>query len=500
MSRKIKGDLTVENDLTVDNELGLSAEATERALQLDASGKVKSSAVTSTELGYLSGVTSAIQTQLDAKAEEIDVVLRDGTQAFTGDQSMGGNRLTNLAAPVDANDAARKIDVDTAAAGIKVKAPVDVVSLVDITLSGEQTIDGVLTSTSRVLVAGQTDPVENGIYVSAAGAWTRATDFDGAPNGEVQEGNVVLVQLGTVYSDTLFILNNSNAADPTSIAVGTDEIEFTVYSRAESVQAGDGLDKTGLTLSVDVSDFAGFGLEDDGTNNLRVSAAAAGTGLTGGGGVALAIDFDTTGEKAVSADVLASTATGEGASLIGVEDSAANFTGTTVEAVLAELQSNIDTKQDDVITTQGDIIVGDVSGEAERLAIGASGTVLRSNGTTASWQPLSSPGDIAETSFAGANNQSLAANVTGLSFANATVRSFKVHGSIHVDATSDLFEEFELHAIQRGADWVMSDSRTGDDTLVTFTITNAGQIQYTSGNYTGFVSLTIKFRAITTSV
>jgi len=41
--------------------------------------------------------------------------------------------------------------------------------------------------------------------------------------------------------------------------------------------------------------------------------------------------------------VLASTTNGEGASLIGVEDSAGNFTGADVEAVLAEIQSTIDT-------------------------------------------------------------------------------------------------------------------------------------------------------------
>jgi hypothetical protein len=40
---------------------------TDRALTSNGSGKVAVSAVTSTELGYVSGVTSAIQTQLDAK-------------------------------------------------------------------------------------------------------------------------------------------------------------------------------------------------------------------------------------------------------------------------------------------------------------------------------------------------------------------------------------------------------------------------------------------------
>ena len=43
-----------------------------RALVSDASGKVAVSAVTSTELGYLDGVTSNVQTQLDGKQETLD--------------------------------------------------------------------------------------------------------------------------------------------------------------------------------------------------------------------------------------------------------------------------------------------------------------------------------------------------------------------------------------------------------------------------------------------
>ncbi len=48
----------------------------------------------------------------------------------------------------------------------------------NITLAGLQTIQGlVLASGDRVAVAGQTDPVLNGIYIAASTAWTRATDF-----------------------------------------------------------------------------------------------------------------------------------------------------------------------------------------------------------------------------------------------------------------------------------------------------------------------------------
>ena len=61
------------------------------------------------------------------------------------------------------------------------KTDVDLVSQGNtLTLSGEQTIDNVLTSTSRILVKDQGDPAANGIYVTSAGAWTRATDLDDA--------------------------------------------------------------------------------------------------------------------------------------------------------------------------------------------------------------------------------------------------------------------------------------------------------------------------------
>jgi hypothetical protein len=54
--------------------------------------------------------------------------------------------------------------------------------------------------------------------------------------------------------------------------------------------AADGLMKdASQNLAVDVSDFAGTGLEDDGSENLRIAASAAGDGLTGGAGSALAV-------------------------------------------------------------------------------------------------------------------------------------------------------------------------------------------------------------------
>jgi hypothetical protein len=111
-----------------------------------------------------------------------------------------------------------------------------------------------------------------------------------------------------------------------------------------------------------------------------------------------------------------------------------------------------------------------------------------------------SAGDIGQTSFSAANNQASAANVTSLAFANGVVRSFEALVSVHIDATSDLMEQFILNGIQKSGSWEMTVQSRGDTSGVAFSITSGGQVQYTSTNVSGFVSNTIKFRAIVTGV
>lgn len=66
------------------------------------------------------------------------------------------------------------------------------------------------------------------------------------------------------------------------------------------------------------------------------------------------------------------------------------------------------------ITTQGDLIVGDSTGSAARLGIGANGTVLSSNGTTASWQ----------TPSVGAESWTVLAGPLNLSGSTTSITSF----------------------------------------------------------------------------
>lgn len=107
--------------------------------------------------------------------------------------------------------------VDNLIDGLKWKQSVKVATTGNITLSGEQTIDGVLTSANRVLVWQQSTPSENGIWVSAAGAWTRAAD---ASTGTELVSAAVNVEAGGTYADIEFVNTNN------SINLGVDNITF----------------------------------------------------------------------------------------------------------------------------------------------------------------------------------------------------------------------------------------------------------------------------------
>jgi hypothetical protein len=113
---------------------------------------------------------------------------------------------------------------------------------------------------------------------------------------------------------------------------------------------------------------------------------------------------------------------------------------------------------------------------------------------------LKSTGDISEMSFSMENNEPLPTSITGLSFDTGIVRSFEAVISIKIDADTDLFEELVVSGIQKSSGWDISIRSVGDNTGVSISITNLGQLQYTSPNFTGFVSGVMKFRALTTSI
>lgn len=111
-----------------------------------------------------------------------------------------------------------------------VRAPLTPVALstaANIALSGEQTIDGVLTAASDVLVRAQTNPAQNGIYTTGAGAWTRRADAD---TGDELYLRSVLVLAGTARAGTSW--RCANTAAP---AIGTDPVTWVQVSISDTV-------------------------------------------------------------------------------------------------------------------------------------------------------------------------------------------------------------------------------------------------------------------------
>jgi hypothetical protein len=105
------------------------------------------------------------------------------------------------------------------------------------------------------------------------------------------------VGLGTLASSTTFSrfpLASSNSNALVNFSVGTKHVDLFFSATRIAALAGDGLQETSIGgLGIDVSDFAGTGLEDDGSENLRIAASAAGDGLTGGAGSPLAVGSGT---------------------------------------------------------------------------------------------------------------------------------------------------------------------------------------------------------------
>lgn len=206
-------------------------------------------------------------------------------------------------------------------------------------------------------------------YVLSHDGGAPHADYDGASAGDVVEFNGTVWEattptLGTFISvdsfdDRLFYWGGAawdqKYFEATTASTGLTKVGFDIRLDASSAGAGLGFSTGVLSVNVDDSTI------EINTDTLRVKALGittnelaatsvtaaklgsdvAGTGLTGGNGSAIAIDFDTTGTKAVAASVLASTTNGEGASLIGVEDSGGNYTATTVEGVLTEIDGRL---------------------------------------------------------------------------------------------------------------------------------------------------------------
>lgn len=113
---------------------------------------------------------------------------------------------TQIAAELDRRDEKQSVLVATV-------APL-------VALSGLQAVDGInLTAGARVLVKDQAAGKDNGVYLAAAGNWTRTTDADSGV--DMTPGMLVPVEQGTVNGDSVWQLTTDGA-----IIIGATPLAF----------------------------------------------------------------------------------------------------------------------------------------------------------------------------------------------------------------------------------------------------------------------------------
>lgn len=243
--------------------------------------KIHDGTISNTEFGYLNGVTSAIQTQIDSKLTASNN-LSDITTASTARTNLGlgdmatqsassvaitGGSVTGMGSPSSGSDVATKTYVDNLVAGLKTRIITRVATTANVDLTADlqngDTIDGItLVTGDKVLVKNQSSASANGIYdVVASGTATRNTDYDTIAE---LAGQIVVVQEGTTNGDTIYLCTTD-----TDATLGSSDITFTIIEPAN----------TGTVTSVAVADsgsseftITGSPVTSSGTISLAVNS------------------------------------------------------------------------------------------------------------------------------------------------------------------------------------------------------------------------------------
>jgi len=232
-----------------------------KAVISNSSGKIAVSTTSDTELGYVSGVTSAIQTQLDGKLVKTSN-LSDLTSASTARTNLGlgtiatqnassvtltGGTITGLGDPSASSDAATKNYVDNLVTGLRTRVIARVASTANVIiasgLENGDVIDGVtLVTGNRVLLKNQTTTSQNGLYtVVASGTASRDTEFDII--SEIA-GQLILVSEGTTNADLMFLCTTD-----TSATLGSSAISYTqVFPSAGGTVTSVGISGSEFTI------------------------------------------------------------------------------------------------------------------------------------------------------------------------------------------------------------------------------------------------------------
>ena len=301
---------------------------------------------------FRSLVAADVPTLTAAKVSDFDTQVRTNR---VDQLTSATNPVTGVTPTADAHFATKGY-VDGVSQGLDIKDSVKVATTANITLSGTQTIDGVAVSADeRVLVKNQSTASQNGLYLCKASTWVRTDDLAA---GVDAAGMFTFVEQGSTNADQGFVCSS----DKGSAVVGTNNLSYTQFSGGGNLTAGDGLDKSGNELSVDLKGNGGLVIE---STELAVDLAA--SSITG----TLAVSDGGTGATSASA---ARTALGLaiGTNVQAYDADLDNLSGcqSGASAALALLTSTEVGILDGatVTTTELNILDGDTSASSTTLA------------------------------------------------------------------------------------------------------------------------------------
>lgn len=177
-------------------------------------------------------------------------IYTNNTMSIGGTLDMNNHYIQNVLSPVNDDDVATKSYVDNVSSGINPLNDVTLASTENITISSLPTsIDGTTLSSlddgTRILLKDQDTTGENGVYTYSSGTLTRASDMNAV--SEAVKGTYIYILSGTDNAETSWVVSTA----PTTYSSGNfDQLSFTKYIISGTFTAGDGLQKSGNTISI----------------------------------------------------------------------------------------------------------------------------------------------------------------------------------------------------------------------------------------------------------
>ena len=345
----------------------------------------------------LAGITELTVDNLNFNGNEISATTGDISlnPSEGGTVDVNGNRITGLAEPLNASDAATKGYVDAVAEGLHVHAsahalvatPLATVtggavvydngtggvgatltlsSAIDIA-GGDLDGDTDIVAGDRIIIAGEANAAHNGIYVlTSTTVLTRAADFD-TPT-EMSGGDFIFVTHGNQYADTGWVLG-----EPV-LSVGNTAVQWIQFSGAGSLTAGEGITQSGTEFSVNVAAEGGIEIS---AGDLQLKSTVAGAGLTYTSGVVAVVGTDDRMTVTADAIDIASTYIGQASITTLGTITTGTWNGNTIT------EAHGGTNQTSY--ARGDILYATADNTLAKLAIGTAGQMLMSDGTDVAW-------------------------------------------------------------------------------------------------------------------